>query len=106
MIREQILLQFKQEIPYSTEVIVQEYKESELRGKPFVRIRAEIFVMRKTQKGILIGHQGKSIKRLGTEARKDIEKFLQKKVHLELFIKVKENWRDDDRLLKSFGYLQ
>lgn len=106
MIREQILIQFKQEIPYSTEVIVQEYKESILRGKPFVKIRAEIFVMRKSQKGILIGHQGKAIKWLGTAARKDIEKFLQKKVHLELYIKVKENWRDDDRFLKSFGYLQ
>ncbi|MBT8191578.1 MAG: GTPase Era [Saprospiraceae bacterium] len=106
IIREKILLLYKQEIPYSTEVIIEEFKESEKRGAPFVHILAHIFVMRKTQKQILIGKQGSSIKKLGIESRKDIEKFLEKRVHLELYVKIKEKWRDDDRLLKSFGYLQ
>ncbi len=106
IIREKILMIYKQEIPYSTEVVVTEYKEGEKEGKPLVRIRAEIYVMRQTQKQILIGRGGSSIKSLGIQSRKDIEKFIEKKVHLELYVKVKEKWRDDDRLLKSFGYLQ
>lgn len=106
IIREKILLLYKQEIPYSTEVIIEDFKESIKRGEPFVHILAHIFVMRKTQKQIMIGRQGSSIKKLGIEARKDIEKFLEKRVHLELYVKIKEKWRDDDRLLKSFGYLQ
>lgn len=106
IVREKILMLYKQEIPYSSEVVVTEFKETILRDKPFVRIRAEIYVMRDTQKQILIGKQGSSIKKLGTEARKDIEKFLEKRIHLELFVKVKEKWRDDDRFLKGFGYLQ
>ena len=106
IIREKILIQYKQEIPYSSEVVVTEFKVTELRGEPFVRIRAEIYVMRSTQKQIVIGRQGSSIKKLGIDSRKDIEKFLEKRVHLELFVKVKEKWRDDDRFLKGFGYLQ
>lgn len=106
IIREKILEIYHQEIPYSSEVVVTEFKESVKNGKDFVRIRAEIFVMRSSQKNIIIGKAGSSIKQLGILARKDIEKFLEKKVHLELFVKVKEKWRDDDRLLKSFGYLQ
>lgn len=106
IIREKILLLYKQEIPYSTEVIIEEFRETEKKGAPFVHILAHIFVMRKTQKQILIGKQGSSIKKLGIESRKDIEKFLEKRVHLELYVKIKEKWRDDDRLLKSFGYLQ
>ena len=106
IIREKILMLYKQEIPYSSEVIVEEFKESEKNGAPFVHILAHIFVMRKTQKQILIGKGGSSIKKLGIESRKDIEKFLEKRVHLELYVKIKEKWRDDDRLLKSFGYLQ
>lgn len=106
IIREKILILYKQEIPYSSEVVVTEFKVGELRGAPFVRIRAEIYVMRDTQKQIIIGRQGSSIKKLGTLARKDIEKFLEKRIHLELFVKVKEKWRDDDRFLKGFGYLQ
>lgn len=106
IIREKILHIYKQEIPYSAEVMIESYTETEKRGAPFVTIKAVIFVMRKTQKGILIGHQGSSIKKLGIESRKDIEKFVGSRVHLELFVKVKEKWRDDDRLLKSFGYLQ
>jgi GTP-binding protein Era len=106
IIREKILHLYRQEIPYSAEVIVEDYKESERHGHPFVTIKATIYVMRKTQKGIMIGHQGAGIKKLGIEARKDIEKFVDSRVHLELFIKVKDKWRDDDRMLKSFGYLQ
>lgn len=106
IIREKILLLYKQEIPYSSEVVVTEFKTSQKDGKPFVRIRAEIFVMRQSQKHIVIGKAGAMIKKLGILSRKDIEKFLESKVHLELFVKVKEKWRDDDRLLKSFGYLQ
>lgn len=106
IIREKILEIYHQEIPYSSEVVVTEFKESVKNGKDFVHIRAEIFVMRSSQKNIIIGKGGSSIKQMGILARKDIEKFLEKKIHLELFVKVKEKWRDDDRLLKSFGYLQ
>lgn len=105
IIREKILLNYKQEIPYSTEVIVTEFKEQQTtKGEDLVRIYANIYVARKTQKSIIIGKGGTAIKKLGTAARKDIEKFLEKKVFLELFVKVKDNWRDDDRWLKQFGY--
>lgn len=100
IIREKILLQFKQEIPYSCEVVVEEFKED----GDLIRIRATIYVARKTQKSIIVGKQGIAIKRLGTAARKDIELFLESRVFLDLFVKVKENWRDDDRQLKHFGY--
>lgn len=100
IIREKILLQFKQEIPYSCEVVVESFKDD---GQ-LVKIGATIYVARKTQKSILIGKEGVSIKRLGTAARKDIETFLERRVFLDLFVKVKENWRDDDRQLKHFGY--
>jgi len=106
IIREKILLLYKQEIPYSAEVFIEDYKESEKNGYPFAHIKAIIYVMRDTQKGIIIGHKGSGIKRLGIESRKDIEKFIGSRCHLELFIKVKDKWRDNDRLLKSFGYLQ
>ncbi len=102
IIREKILLHYKQEIPYSCEVVVDSFKEDP--NKPLVRIHATIFVMRKTQKNIIIGHKGESIKRIGIEARKDIETFIEKKVFLELFVKVRDNWRDDDKSLKRFGY--
>lgn len=104
IIREKILLFYKQEIPYSCEVLIEEYKETFKHGKPFHYIRANIIAMRQSQKHILIGKSGSSIKKLGIEARKDIEKFLGNRVHLELYVKIKEKWRDDDRLLKSFGY--
>lgn len=106
IIREKILLFYKQEIPYSCEVIIEEYKETVKHGKPFSYIRANIIAMRQSQKHILIGKGGASIKKLGIEARKDIEKFLGHRVHLELYVKIKEKWRDDDRMLKSFGYLK
>ena len=105
IIREKILLLYKQEIPYSCEVIVTEFKEEQTsRGEDMVRIFANIFVARKTQKSIIIGKNGSAIKKLGIESRKGIETFLQKKVFLELFVKVKDNWRDDDSWLKRFGY--
>ena len=105
IIREQILQQYKQEVPYSCEVLVIVFQEDTTkRGEPLVRISAEIFVARKTQKGIIIGKSGSAIKRLGMEARKSIETFLEKKVFLELHVKVKDNWRNDERQLRHFGY--
>jgi len=86
---------------------VDAYKETTTnKGEPIVRISAVIYVARKTQKSILIGKGGFAIKKLGSSARKQIERFVDSKVFLELFVKVKENWRDDDRLLKHFGYEQ
>jgi len=105
IVREKILELYKQEVPYSCEVIVESFKETETKsGQPMVKIRAEIYVARKTQKSILIGKQGSAIKRLGMMARKGIEAFLDKKVFLELFVKVKDGWRDDEGSLKRFGY--
>lgn len=104
IVREKILQQYKQEIPYSCEVVVEEFKHTESKGGPIIRMRAEIYVDRPTQKSIIIGKGGVSIKKLGTEARKDLETFFEKKVFLELFVKVKENWRNTDKLLKHFGY--
>lgn len=104
IIREKILEQYKQEIPYSAEVVVTEFKEKEHHKGPIVHIFAEIYVSRPTQKSIIIGKQGAAIKALGTEARKSIEEFLEKKVFLELFVKIKENWRNDEKWLKQFGY--
>jgi len=107
IIRENILLLYKQEIPYSSEVEVESFKETTTKaGDPLVRISAIIYVSRKTQKSIIIGKQGSMIKRLGTQARISIEKFLGKKVFLEMHVKVKDGWRDDDRMLKQFGYNQ
>ncbi|HMR44532.1 MAG TPA: GTPase Era [Saprospiraceae bacterium] len=105
IIREKILLLYHQEIPYSCEVIVDYFKEDQTKaGEPLVRIGATIFANRKTQKSIIIGKGGASIKQLGSEARKSIEKFLETKVFLELHVKVREGWRDDDRQLQHFGY--
>lgn len=105
IIRENILEQYKKEVPYSCQVVVERFKEGTTNnGIAIIRIEAFIYVIRKTQKSILIGQGGTAIKRLGIEARKDIEKFLESRVHLELRVKVKENWRDDERSLKHFGY--
>ena len=104
IVRENILLQYKQEVPYSCEVIIDEYKESEKNGKPFAHIYGTIYVSRKTQKSILIGKGGSAIKKLSTESRKKIEAFLEHPVFLQMNVKVKENWRDDERQLKHFGY--
>ncbi len=100
IIREKILLNYKKEIPYSVESVVEEFKEEE----DIIRIRAIIFVTRDSQKGIIIGHQGKMLKKIGTEARKDLEAFFQKKIFLELFVKVNKDWRSDDSKLKRLGY--
>ncbi len=100
IIREKILLFYKQEVPYSVEVAVDSYKEDE----KIIRIAAWIFVTRESQKMIIIGKGGRAIKRVGIEARKDIEAFVGKHVHLELSVKVVKDWRDNERQLKRFGY--
>ena len=100
MIREKILTHYEKEIPYSVEVVINTFKEE----PTITKIQADIFVMRDSQKPIIIGQGGQAIKKLGTAARFEIEKFLDKKVFLELFVKIKKDWRDDDRNLKSFGY--
>jgi len=105
IIREKILELYHQEIPYSTEVIINAFKEGETtRGVPITRIDATIYVMRKSQKPILIGKGGSAIKRLGTESRKSLEKWLETRVHLELHVKISDDWRDNERMLKHFGY--
>lgn len=105
IIREQILEQYHQEIPYSTEVGIESFKEDETKdGTPLVRISALIFVARRTQKPIIIGKGGAAIKKLGTAARQRIEAFLESKVYLELHVKIRDGWRDDERELKRFGY--
>ena len=101
-IREKILIHYKKEIPYSVEVETEEFTEEE----NIVRIRSVIMVERETQKGIIIGHKGTAIKRVGAEARKDLEKFFEKKVFIELYVKVNKNWRSDKNQLKRFGYNQ
>ncbi|MCX6274098.1 MAG: GTPase Era [Bacteroidetes bacterium] len=100
MIREKIFLFYDKEIPYSTEVGIEEFKDD----KTLVKIRAIIFVERTSQKGIIIGHKGEALKKVGTAARKDMEKFLGKKVFLELYVKVEEDWRKKENSLKRFGY--
>lgn len=102
IIREKIFLHVKQEVPYSCEVKVEEFKEEE----DIVRIRAIIYVARSSQKSIIIGQGGSMIKRIGMEARKDMEKFLGKKVFLETYVKVMKDWRDSENALKRFGYNQ
>ncbi|MGO1751092.1 MULTISPECIES: GTPase Era [Psychroflexus] len=99
-IREKILIHYKKEIPYSVEVETEEFIED----KNIIRIRSLIMVERESQRGIIIGHQGKGVKRVGTEARKDLEKFFDKKIHLELYVKVNKNWRNNAQQLKRFGY--
>lgn len=100
IIREKILLFYKKEIPYSVEIVVESFKES----KKLIKIYALIYVSRDSQKSIIIGHGGSALKKVGTEARKDIEEFVGKKVFLELTVKVNKDWRDKDLQLKRFGY--
>ena len=102
IIREKILLLYEKEIPYSVEVIVEKFEEKE----KSIHIMAVIYVERDSQKGIIIGHKGDKIKKVGMEARKDIEKFFGKSVYLELFVKVESNWRNRDNALRSFGYIE
>lgn len=100
IIREKIFLYYQKEIPYSCEVIIDSFKEAE----DIVRINAVIHVMRETQKGIIIGHKGESLKRVGIQARLDIEKFIGKRVYLGLQVKVSADWRNNEKILKRFGY--
>ncbi|MBB4118803.1 GTP-binding protein Era [Mesonia hippocampi] len=100
IIREKILLHYKKEIPYSVEIETEEFKEEE----EIIRIRSIIMVERDSQKGIIIGHKGLALKRVGAESRKDLEAFFGKKVYLELYVKVNKNWRSNQRQLKRFGY--
>lgn len=102
IIREKILLNYDKEVPYSTEVIVEKFDEKE----NSIHIMAVIYVERDSQKGILIGKGGAMLKKVGTQARKDIETFFGKSVYLELFVKVEPNWRNRENKLKSFGYIQ
>ncbi len=102
IIREKIFLNYEQEVPYSTEVAINEFKEEEA----IIRIRAEIYVERDSQKGIIIGKAGSALKKLGTDARKDLEAFFQKKIFLETHVKVADNWRKQQNKLKQFGYFE
>ncbi len=100
-VREKVLMNYHQEIPYSVEVAVDSYEDE----GGLIRIRAVIHVARESQKGIIIGHKGKALKTVGTEARKSLEAFLGKKVFLELHVKVSKNWREDETQLRRFGYI-
>ncbi len=102
IIREKILLNYDKEVPYSTEVIVEKFDEKE----GAIHIMAVIYVERDSQKGILIGKGGMKLKKVGTDARKDIEAFFDKRVYLELFVKVEPNWRNRENKLRSFGYIE
>jgi GTP-binding protein Era len=101
-IREKILINYKKEIPYAVEVDTEEFLEEE----SIIRVRSVIMVERETQKGIIIGHKGTALKRVGIEARKDLEQFFGKQIHLELYVKVNKNWRSNQNQLKRFGYNQ
>jgi len=102
IIREKIFLNYEQEIPYSTEVSIESFKEEE----KIIRIRAILFIERDSQKGILIGKAGSSLKKVGSEARKDLEAFFGKQVFLETHVKVADNWRKEKDKLKRFGYIE
>ncbi|MEE9362736.1 MAG: GTPase Era [Cellulophaga sp.] len=102
IIREKILMYYKKEIPYAVEIDTEEFFEDE----EIIRMRAVIMVERDSQKGIIIGHKGTALKRVGVEARKDLEKFFNKQVHIELYVKVNKNWRSSLNQLKRFGYNQ
>lgn len=102
IIREKILVQYKQEVPYSVEVEIEAFHEEET----IIRIEANIYVVRESQKGILIGNKGEKLKKVGTSARIDMEEFFEKKVFLEIMVKVDPDWRDNDRRLKKFGYIE
>ena len=101
IIREKILLTYDKEVPYATQVIVEKYDESDTA----IHIMAVIYVERDSQKGIIIGHQGRKLKHVGIEARKDIEKFFDKRVFLELYVKVERDWRNQENKLRTFGYI-
>lgn len=99
-IREKILVHYKKEIPYAVEIETEEFIEE----SNIIKIRSIIMVERESQKGIIIGHKGAGLKRVGSEARRDLEKFFDKKIYLELYVKVNKDWRSDQNQLKKFGY--
>lgn len=100
IIREKLFLNYKKEVPYSCQVVTQSFKEDE----KIIRIRADIYVERKSQKGIVIGHKGEGLKKVGIAARQDLEQFFGKQVHLETYVKVEQDWRKNELKLKMFGY--
>ena len=100
IIREKVLLYYQKEVPYSVEVVVESFKES----NDMIKIAAVLIVERDSQKGIIIGHQGKALKKVGMMARKDLERFFEKKIFLEMFVKVEKDWRNRDNVLRNFGY--
>ena len=102
IVREKILMTYDKEVPYATQVIVEKFDESDTS----IHIMAVIYVERDTQKAIIIGHQGRKLKHVGIEARKDIEKFFEKKVFLELYVKVEKDWRNQENKLRAFGYIE
>jgi GTP-binding protein Era len=102
VVREKIFKNYKKEVPYSTEVVITEFKETET----IIRMRAEIYVERQTQKGIIIGKNGEALKKIGIQAREDLEKFFEKQVYLETFVKVEADWRKRESVLRKFGYKQ
>ena len=102
IVREKILMTYDKEVPYATQVIVEKFDESD----NAIHIMAVIYVERDSQKGIIIGHQGKMLKRVGTLARKDIETFFDKRVFLELYVKVEKDWRNQESKLRAFGYIE
>ena len=102
IVREKILMTYDKEVPYATQVIVEKFDESDTA----IHIMAVIYVERDTQKGIIIGHQGRKLKHVGIEARKDIEKFFEKNVFLELYVKVEKDWRNQESKLRAFGYIE
>ena len=105
IIREQILKLYEQEIPYSCEVVTESFKETQTKkGEKIIKIFANIYVNRRSQKAIIIGKEGKGIRKLGTAARKQLEKFFEQKIFLEFNVKVREGWRDNEGTLKNFGY--
>lgn len=100
IIREKILLYYDKEIPYAVEVVVEQFKESE----KSIHINAVIYVERESQKGIIIGHNGVALKKVSTEARKTLEKFFDKSIYLEIFVKVDKDWRNSNKRLEAYGY--
>lgn len=100
IVREKILLYYQKEVPYSVEVVVEEFKEE----KDIINIRIIIIVERDSQKGIIIGHKGAALKKVGAMARQDMERFFEKKIFLQMFVKVEKDWRSRDNILRTFGY--
>ncbi|MDD4033635.1 MAG: GTPase Era [Bacteroidales bacterium] len=101
-IREKIFLYYKEDVPYCTEVVIESFKEEET----IIRIQAVILVSKESQKGILIGKKGLALKKTATQARLDLERFFGKKIFLEIFVKVEKNWRDNERYLRTLGYIE